>query len=657
MTSPAVRRELTQSNDRRLLAELQARNKPDIPEPTVPEILETYEYLRQYYQAWRTAANEERERRYLKDQLPKRMQAEQIDGRRFYTRLSHNEIMKVVSQQTDNPPRFIVPAAGDRNEDKEKAQKQTRWANNLLAALQRQGGSRRNANLRRRLVDTQNEIGLAALEVFLTGSYDGIVAEPQPDETPAQTLERLDRITRQRKLPFGIRVVDGLNLLLDEDDDYGKIAMIAEQKPWAMVHRRYKDKLKDGVVAFSPSPGAAGFAMDQVISQPTGVDTVPTIRYYDDRYYCYIVNGVAVDGPREHNLPGNPVFPLYGPVTGAANLEQSIQGICWGMGPSEVALNDIITIMIDTMWKTRQPKFVIETSADGRLIPDEANPERAAVLDLSNLEEVQQLNPGQVLKNAHENWEPWFQLPLVNLLFSVWGRSAQNPIAQGESPGADTAGYTVATLSDNATTPYKDNVLNEANLWANVMDYIRLLIRDTIKVPTPLTVPLQNKRKVGVEWLALGEDDITEVPTICTIDPNSDAHRLANRQSLMEGNQAGYLPRREVQTKAFGAEDPEAWDDEIVIDGMRERLAQLAVEGVLQEAQLLQQPPNPYAQGGGGPGAPLPGPGGGPAVPSGGPPPPQAPQVGAAQASASRQFQGAARGGEDNGYVPRNVRE
>ena len=49
------------------------------------------------------------------------------------------------------------------------------------------------------------------------------------------------------------------------------------------------------------------------------------------------------------------------------------------------------------------------------------------------------------------------------------------------------------------------------------------------------------------------------------------------RRYFDDDSKTGLLQGVPVQrVLAFGAEDPEAWDDEIVIDGMRERLAQLA---------------------------------------------------------------------------------
>lgn len=659
MPSPAVERELRASGDTQLLRQAQRAERPKAgPKPALAEILELYEYLREYYREWREEALEERKRRYLKDKLPARIQKEQFDGRRFFSRLTHNEINRVVGQQTDNPPRFIIPAAGDSPAEKEAGIKQTRWANNLLEALERGTKGRRGMNIRRRLADLQNEIGFCGLEVYLTSAYDDLDGELSPDETPASNLKRLEESTRQRRMPFGVRIIDGLNLLLDEGDDDVQAALIVEDKPIASQTRRYPH-LK-GKVGKAPMPGAAGYPSDQGAVAPSGVTTVQTIRYYDAYWYAYIVDGVFAVEPKPHGLPGIPVFPLYGMVTGSPNLEEGIEGICWGMGSAELAINDMMTLMMDVTWKNRHPKFVVETELQGRFLPDPNNPNAPMALDLSDIDTVQQLLPGQKLVNGYKDWEPYFQMPMLELALSIWGRSAQNPIAQGQSPGADPAGYTVATLTDNAGTVYKDNIANEAKLWGQVVDFVRRMVRETIKLPVPLTASA-GRGKVGVEWLALTPEDVSDVPAIVTIDPNSDAHRLANRQSWMEGNERGYVPRREVQVRAFGAEDPEEWDDEIVLDGMRERIAQMAVEGAMTEVGMLQMPP-PGAQGGGlvdQNGNPMPPSGGagpsGPPIPQG-PPSPQPPTVGGAAQGASTAFTGSARAGQDNGYVPASRR-
>lgn len=662
MPSPAVERELRRAGDTDLLARARRKEKPKgLDKPDEALIEETFRALEERFRPYREKAIEERKRRYQKDKLPERWQKELVDGRRFFSRLTHNEINRVVGQQTDNPPRFVIAADGDKDADKEKGQKQTRWLNNLLAALERNGKGRRNSSLRRRLVDIQNEIGMAGLEVYLTKSYDDVDAQERPDEKPEETLARVDKQLRNRRLPFGVRVIDGVNLMYDEDDDDVSVALIVEMKPFHALKRKYgKTSVGD-----APKAGAIGYAMNLAGGEATaGVDLVPTIRYYDERWYAYMVNGVIVEC-EEHGMPGVPVFPVFGLVTGSSNFEEGVEGICWGMGGMEHAANDLMTLMLDVMWKNRQPKYVVETEVQGRFIPDPTNPNEPKVLDLSNLEAVQQLYPGQHLINAHKDWQPFIQLQALDQVMAMWGKSAQNPIAQGQSPGADPAGYTVATLSDNAMTVFKDIIGNEARAWAALGDFIRLVIRDTIKLQVPLTVPMgrQKARATGsqVEWLSLGPDDITEVPTICTIDPNSDAHRLANRQSWMEGNQAGYVPRHVVQTRAFGAEDPDEWDDDIVVDGMRERVAQLAVEGALQEVQLLQAPPPAPPPGGGsglvGPDGVTPISSSGPGVPSRGPAPTPPPTVGAAANTASREFAGAARAGEDSGYVPRVARQ
>lgn len=660
MVDKRVAAQLLEDGDDDLLAEAtQSEQSHDLEKPELAQILETYEALKQYFVGYRTKALEERKRRYFQDKLPEKMQREQLDGRRFYSRLTHNEINRVVGQQTDNPPRFFIASGGEHDEDKAKANKQTRWANNLLAALERGARGRRQANLRRRAVDIQNEIGMVAFEIYLTKSYDDIDTDPQPGETEAKTLERLESLARERKMPFGVRVVDGLNVLFDESDDDAGCVIIAEDKPWYQVKRKYKDRdlgLPGDMPGDMPGPGTAGYPSDQPsATKPLGVITVPTLRYYDEEWYAYVVNGVLVECER-HGMPGIPVIPWFGLVTGSPNMEEGVEGICYGMGPAEIALNDTITLMLDTMWKNRQPKWVVETALGGRYIAKEGKPDEPTTLDLSDLEAVQQLLPGQTLKNAYENWEPWFQMPLLSVILDMWGKSAMNPVAQGESPGASPAGYTVATLSNNALTVYKDNVMNEARAWAAVVDFIRTMIRDTLKVPVPLTAALAGRRTKGqVEWLTLAPEDITNVATLCKIDPNSESSRLANRQSWMEGNERGYLPRHIVQTNAFGAEDPSEWDDDIVLDGLRERVAQLGVEGAMMDVQMMEAPPPP-------PGSGLVDPSGREipsalGAPGAAPASPNAPTVGPQEsAGASAAFTGAARAGENNGYVPRSER-
>jgi hypothetical protein len=65
-------------------------------------------------------------------------------------------------------------------------------------------------------------------------------------------------------------------------------------------------------------------------------------------------------------------------------------------------------------------------------------------------------------------------------------------------------------------------------------------------------------------------------PAIVTIDPLSDANRMAATQQKAELNKQGFIPRREVQ-RAAGADDPAAWDRMLIVDTAMEQLASLAI--------------------------------------------------------------------------------
>lgn len=687
MATAKAKRALKEAGDEDILAEVEAAEEAEITadaleKPELSELLEYFDELRNIKSAWDIKATRERERRYLKDKLPLRWQNGMQDGRRFYSRLTHNEVIHRARQQTSNLPQCSILPDGMDEADTRKAATQTRWANELMPAFERQ-----NPGFRMRAVDCQLEIGFAAYEVYLTGSYDDLDYEPRdkPDgtsEKPHEILARNEKDARNRKLPMGVRFCDGQSLYIDRDEGQVCAAFIYERKAWHSTKRRYKKKGKDigdkPNDRPSPNPGDYGFPGGDTSGKtgPGGVETCETIRYYDEHWYAYIVNGRFVEGPVLHKLTGGvPVFPFMGVITSAANWEDGVEGICWGLESAELLINDTMTLEADNVHVYSRPKWVIQTPVAGTIMPaapGQKQPgQNGAVLNL-NEPGIKQLNPGQELVNATKDFVPFMAQNFLSTALALFGRSTQNPIAQGESPGASPAGYTVATLTGNATSVDNDQVKNEAVAWGQVVDCCRRIVRDTIKHPVWMAAPMENNESGGVEWLKMEPEDITEVATICEIDPDNDATRLANRQSWIEGNTGGYVPRREVQIRAFGARDPARWDYELIKDKAQARLADLAVEMAIEETRAfgMGEPPPPPPPGSGlvGPnGEELPStlrqPGAG-----GAPSDPNAPPVGAVQSQASQASSQALKpggmkandaqqkAGQNRGYVPTSER-
>lgn len=621
----AVRREV-EHDDPELLKEVDAERDDLYPKPDVDGLLELRDTLRTDFATWHQTIMKNREVRYLQDKLPEKWQKNLQDGRRVFTRLSHNEIMRVVAMQTRNPWKVNVPPRGGTSAAQERAKKQTRWLNQLLPALERAT----KQPIRRQVADCQAGDSLGIWFVYLTDAYDKLgIEERRFDESDKDYLGRTEEALQGAGLPFGVRRLDPLSVVYEMGEEGIEYAFIDENKTTRSEMRRLKKAgLYEVYENRAAATGKPGFPINGATrEQPSR--TVQCTHYYDARWYAYWVDGVLAEGPVEHNMPGVPLVLQQGLVTGSPNASEALQGITWGMADMEKALNDVLTLELDNSFVFGKPKAVIETEASGQI---RSLPEHPFRLDLQQ-PGVPELLPGQHIQNAFKDFQPYPTVEVKNTILSLWQRSGLNPIAQGESPGSDPAGYTVNSLQGAAQNLYEGNLDNEARAAGELCDYVRLLIRDTIGLPVYLSTPMADRRKGGTEWLGLGPDDVDETPAVVWIDPMSDVNRLALQQSLRQGNKEGYVTRRRVQEQGFGIDDPAAEDDEMLIDQAVEQLAALALEEAKATIFAAQQPAGPVILGPDG--NPLPpsgmGPGGAPAQP-------QPPTVGGPQAEASRAF-------------------
>lgn len=617
------------------------------PKPELSDLMTLQTSLQAEWSDFHEQVNRNQDMRYQRDETPKKWKRHLEGDVRIRSRLTHNEILRVVANQTRNPYRVDVPPSGSTDGDAKRAKKQTRWSNGLMTAFERKAGK----PLRRPFVDAQNADGLVAWELCLTDAYDGIDLDYREvtEEKDGQTFQRPERdsewVKRTEKeilqagMPFTLRMIEARSLFYREDDDGICKAMIIEYKPYQQVYNKLEDSLSyEKLHAMKlPEPGTRGWPTSGVTSgfanDADGI--VETIRYYDRRWYAYIVGGTIVDGPREHGLPGVPVFPCLGIVTSSPNLTERMEGITWGMHDLEQAINDLLTLGVDVSYTYSRPHPVIETAVDGDMMVDPVS-KKPAVLDLSDPRKVRQLGKGQKVVDAFANFEPRLNETVLSSIMNLWQRNGMNPIAQGQSPGADPAGYTVNTMIGAANALYEVCLDNEARTWEQVCNFARKTVRDTIEERVYLSVPMEDKREGGVEWLGLGPDDVDETPCVVTIDPMGDQNRLAERQTLENAWMKGLIPRSMVQQRGYGIDDPQVADDEILRDKAMEQLYPMLVQMAMTRLQMMITPPAP--QGGGVPEENAPPPGAAPA-------PPNQPTIGAQANEASQ--------GQDSGVVSR----
>ena len=624
-----------------LKAEVESRRKSDLdirfPKPEANEVQSIIDRLLRDEASCFAQINKGRESRYLHDSLPDKWQKNLQDGRRFYSRLSHNEILRVVGIQTRNPYKFRVPPRGATKKARDRAQKQTRWANQFFPAMERKTGK----GLRRIAVDGQNGDGRSAWLVYLTDSYDNLDLEKKQYESDTEYMARTDEDLMGARTPFGLRALDRLQFVLEEDEDGVAVGILREEKPtnavWNEIRHRFgEDEYeKRGL----PGMGVPGSSPDyQPLNKSS--ETVECTHYWDRRWHVYIVDNKVIDGPEEHGLPGVPIIPIDGITTSSKDRAEQFQGITWGMTSLELATNDLLTRELDTAFTYQRPRLAIEqTRPDGVIRGSQEKPYRLNLQD----EGIPELLPGQKIVNLFQGWEPYSVDSILNQLQVFWQRSGLNPISTGESPGADPAGYTVNTLMGAAQNLYEINLDNEARAAGQVIDFIRLLIRDVIRQPVYLSAPMSDKSAGGTEWLGLGPEDIDETPVETSIDPLSDVNRLALQAALRQGNKEGYVPRSEVQVKGYGADDPDMWDREMVIEAAMNQLTLMAIEEAKMRIYGRQEQDGPVLNTGDGQTREA-------TMPKGSTPAAtNAPALGGEMASAS---QGGSVSGQNNGYTP-----
>lgn len=595
------------------------RGGKSYPKPELGDIEGFWQYVKPQFEAYHSAVTEARKVRYLQDELPPKMQKRMQGVRRFRSRLSHNETMRVAAMMTRNSPKVVIPSGSAV-----KGQKQSRWANALLAAF-----GRRKQNLAeglyRQHCDALCGDGMGVFEFFMLedSPYDRVDPSPayitdpntgeERSETPQETLKRTDEELKTAGLPFGLRNVDPMSVFYNVDDEGACPVLIVERKPYQHVFNKTRN-LKNAQNL--PKPGTPGWPdqswsggdEDGWYSAALGgsgddaSESVLTMRYYDREWYAYIVGGKFVDGPRRHKMPGVPVFITLMMVTSSPNLHERVQGVTWGMADMELAINDLMTIDLDVRGATARPKPVV--ISDGKV--DRAavmDGEKPKTLDLSS-DLVPYLKPGQTLKDAFEFLRPRSSVDLIGQMLGFWQRSGLNPIAQGESPGSDPAGYTVNSLTQAAQSQYEVGLDNFAMTLAAIVDFARRVVRDTISDKVSLAAPMESSQSANAEWLELSPSDVDEAAAIVIIDPLSDANKIAKRQSLSQANKEGYVSRRRVQVEGYGIDDPDQEDDQLAIDAADSDLLAMAVEEAKAQIFGRQAPPPPGPGGPGAPGAP-----------------------------------------------------
>lgn len=544
------------------------------PRPEPQEILAELERQRTRFAAFHDGIHRGRQVRFLQDEMPAKWAAAlEIDRRsHIHSRIGHNMVQRIVALATRNPPRYQVPTAGGSEREEDRARKQERWLNNLWPNIER------SKAVRRALIDNQVGDGLGVLEIYRTHSYADLDTARYDGESDRAYLRRTEELYMAAASPYGVRVVDPAAYYWVEDGNHEDpvcMAWIEEELPEPVVYNALLRRLGETGLRDWMAMRLTGVSGDSAYRRrSTSISTVRSVRYYDRRWFVYLLDGVPVEGPTEHRFGFVPVIHYEGMTSGSPILHERYQGAFWGLHEMESTLNWLLTLQVDNAFVLSKPKIAItqpQPLPGGLPMPSVPS----EPVDFSG-GKVPRLRPGEVPVNLTETFRGHDVQPLVNQLMQLIQLSGLNPIAQGESPGSDPAGYAVNALQAAAQANYEVLLDNAARGDADLGNKLRRLIRDDLRQPWYLTAPLRRGQR-GTAWAGLGPDDITDVPCIVTIDALADVNRIALQQTLRQANKEGYISRERVQ-EAYAVDDPELENDRILMDAAEAELARLALE-------------------------------------------------------------------------------
>lgn len=594
--TPALERAL--ADEPELLKMVDRANLPidpdDYPKPDLEFLTEEHERLKAEWQPFHDLIRAQRVGRFLKDKIPEKWSRQLEIGEDQYvrSRLAHNMILRITALATQNPPRYAVKPSGDKDADEARAKKQAQWLNGLWPSIERARAKRRE------LIDNQCGDGLGILEIYRTGKYDSITTDEYEDESAPAYKKRMRSQWQRAGDPYAIRRVDPLSSVFDEDldeDDPTCTWFIEEVVSLPALNRKLR-----GTMSAEEHEKWRNHELRKRSGSPTGGtfspgETATCVRYYDRRWTAYMVDGYMVEEPQEHGLGFVPIVVYEGMTTGSPDRTERYQGVFWGMFDLEQAVNWLTTLDVDNAFVLSKPKLVVTTplnaSEQSRLIQPNALPASAPV-DFSG-GKAPRLRPGEQIQNLTENFRGHDTGPVVARIMQLIQVSGLNPVAQGESPGSDPAGYAINALQSAAQSNYEVILDNASRGDSQLGNKLRAIIKRELRQPWYLSsLSRRGGRKGGQAWLALEPDDVDDVNCTSVIDPLGAVNRMAIQQALRQGNKEGFVARWRVQ-EAYGVEDYDMEDDDIAEDALDSELLRMAIEFTKSAILQVEQGQNP----------------------------------------------------------------
>lgn len=503
---------------------------------------------------------------------------------RIFTGLSNNEVGRVASTLTRNVPEILI------NSDDDAQQK-------FFNAFLQYQEQRNLGGLIYQTVDSMAESGWAFWEWYIDPDVDDLEIEQEPDETPAQFRKRIEPVIRKAGPILRIRTCDPEAAIWDPLSEDMKYFILAERKSAPILKRELQGlpkKERDEEDPDLPGEYDRGVPYQGGYSFLSGHTEVETIRYWDEKWYCYIVAGEIIEC-EPHGFATIPISAFPGKVTGTSNPSDRVQGIVHTLWQNEEIQDTLLTKDVDDVLTYGGPKVALIADKDTLAMPP-GDDGHVPTVDLSDPKKTPFLPPGYKIADAYAGFQLNEGTSVRNNLQAYYNRAAMNEVSSGAAPGADVAGYTVNALQTASLTNYGPFLTNLQN---GISKGVARIARPFyVRLGIPISIASPHKAQA---WLTIRPNQWDDSPVSCTVSPLADIQKMQITQLLAQLKNSGVISGYTAADASPMVADAELEQKRKDLEFMHQILVQRAGDDTLANLYGPQMQPTPPAGPTGGP--------------------------------------------------------
>lgn len=510
-------------------------------------------------------------------------------GQVFKTPYAPDLVQRIVPQMVPDDPRFRrYPLDASSTEETNNADDIERWAEGLHRGIIRRTG--RDYVYMAAESAVRDGIGIIKVVVDesvwrdIPGWSEGKSYKNEEDD---EVLAKRRRYKQTSDPPFLLFDIDPLTFYPVRTNAGIAAVFEIKQVPRQPLITKYGLKTSKSSSSWRSS---ADPNYNKAMWQVEGYDPMGTpavtpeematvIEFWSGEQHMLIVDDKVVydiDNPYEGYLP---YFPFYGRSSSQREPENEGISAIKGLSGLVPGLNSLLTMKHQVAYSEAYP-IHIKHYASKDLADADADPAPKVIV------------PGQFLKEVEGEEYRILDRPgassdlreMVAEFKEMINLTGMADVLRGQSPGANSPGWLVSQLTDNAKAvfrPLRDN-LNTA--VSKAYEFILCMVDNVINED----VPLLSKRagtSSGQRWVSIGPKEIDGYYGIeVELPAGAVSDKIMRGQFWAGMQQGGYVSRRRVQEEGLEIEHPEVEDRQILAEDLRKMLSPIALQVAFMRA-------------------------------------------------------------------------